>query len=445
MAVTSLWKIKGRIDNAINYIEDPDKTDGSLYSQADLQSLQDVMDYATDPDKTELRMYVTGINVTPDNARYMMMQTKEQYNKKDGIAAFHGYQSFAEDEVTPSVAHEIGVKLAEELWGDRFEVVVATHLNTNHIHNHFVLNSVSFVDGKKFYDNKETKRLMRDTSDKLCREYGLSVIENPQGRGKHYAEWKAEQQGMPTIRGRIREELDEIIGKSQTYIQFKELLYRRGYGYKLGPNVKHGAVKPPYSQRFVRLRSLGEDYTEERIKERIVMGRNGIRRLSKPKEPKHYKVKGSFSNAKNIKLKGFMALYFHYLYLFKKIRRKQAPPKVTYYMREELIKLERYKAQFMFLHKNSIETMEQLQGKRAEATARITELTKQRQKLYGKKNEEREQIPAINAELKELRKTVRMCNNIEQDAVRIDERSQKVKQIQAELEKNAIRRREYER
>ena len=208
-------------------------------------------------------------DVTADNARYMMLQTKEQYNKKDGIAAFHGYQSFAEDEVTPSVAHEIGVKLAEQLWGDRFEVVVATHLNTNHIHNHFVLNSVSFVDGKKFYDNKETKRLMRDTSDKLCREYGLSVIENPQGRGKHYAEWKAEQQGKPTIRGRIREELDEIIGKSQTYIQFKDILRNRGYGYKLGPNVKHGAVKPPYSQRFVRLRSLGEDYTEERIKEQI--------------------------------------------------------------------------------------------------------------------------------------------------------------------------------
>ena len=175
------------------------------------------------------------------------------------------------------------------------------------------------------------------------------------------------------------------------------------------------------------------------------MNRNGIRRLSKPEEPKHYKVKGSLSNAKRVKLTGFKALYFHYLYLFKKIRRKQAPPKVTYFMRGEMIKFERYKAQFMFLHKNSIETMEQLQGKRAEATARITELTKQRQKLYGKKNEEREQIPVINAELKELRKTVRMCNNIEQDAVRIDERSQKVKQIQAELEKNAIRRREYER
>ena len=184
---------------------------------------------------------------------------------------------------------------------------------------------------------------------------------------------------------------------------------------------------------------------QEVIKERIIMNRNGIRRLSKPEETKHYKVRGSFSNAKKIKLTGFMTLYFHYLYLFKKIRRKQAPPKVTYYMREELIRFERYKAQFMFLYKNKIETMEQLQDKRAEATARITELTKQRQKLYGKKNEEREQIPDINSELKKLRETVRLCNNIERDAARIAERSQKVKQIQAEDEKNARHRREHER
>ena len=114
-------------------------------------------------------------------------------------------------------------------------------------------------------------------------------------------------------------------------------------------------------------------------------------------------------------------------------------------MREELIRFERYKAQFMFLYNNKIETTDQLQDKRAEATARITELTKQRQKLYGKKDEERERIPDMNSELKELRQQVRMCNNIEQDSIRIAERSQKVKQIQAEIEKSNKHKREYER
>lgn len=114
-------------------------------------------------------------------------------------------------------------------------------------------------------------------------------------------------------------------------------------------------------------------------------------------------------------------------------------------MREELIKFERYKAQFKFLYANGIETTEQLRDKRAEVTARITELTHQRQKLYGKKGDERERIPAISVELNEMRKTVRMCNNIEQDAARIAERSQNVKQIQVELEKLNKHKREYER
>ena len=175
------------------------------------------------------------------------------------------------------------------------------------------------------------------------------------------------------------------------------------------------------------------------------MNRNGIRRLSKPEGPKHYKIRGSFSNAKKIKLKGFMALYFHYLYLFKKIRRKQAPPKVTYFMRGEMIKFERYKAQFRFLYDNKIETIEQLQNRRSEADMRITALQNQRQKLYSKNDDEREQIPDINSELKDLRQLVRMCNNIERDAARIAERLQEIKRIQAELEKNVIRRRGYSR
>ena len=118
-----------------------------------------------------------------------MIKTKKKFNKykyskRNKIMAFHGYQSFEEGEVTPEVAHEIGVKLAEEMWGDRFEVVVSTHLNTKHIHNHFVLNSVSFVDGKKYYSNYETTALLRRTSDDLCDEYGLKVLKK--GQYKNY-------------------------------------------------------------------------------------------------------------------------------------------------------------------------------------------------------------------------------------------------------------------
>ena len=110
--------------------------------------MKDVIDYAMDSDKTEKHFYVTGINCTPDFARDQMTNTKRLFKKEDGILAFHGYQAFKPGEITPELAHEIGIKLAEKLWGDRFEVVVSTHLYKKHLHNHFVLNSVSSVSGK---------------------------------------------------------------------------------------------------------------------------------------------------------------------------------------------------------------------------------------------------------------------------------------------------------
>ena len=223
MAATRIWSIKGRLDSVINYVTNPEKTDGSIYTDMELQALTDVIDYAEDGSKTHNKVYVSGINLSPDIARDQMVMTKLQFGKTDEILAYHGYQSFLPGEVTPDMAHEIGIKLAERLWGDRFQVLVTTHLDHEHIHNHFCLNSVSFVDGKKFRGGSKAYWVMRAESDKICTEYGLSVIENP-GKGKNYAEWKAEQEGRPTIRGQIKDELDEIIKASYTYKDFWRIL-----------------------------------------------------------------------------------------------------------------------------------------------------------------------------------------------------------------------------
>ncbi len=134
--------------------------------------------------KTEERVYVSGIRCDPEFAARQFQKTKQHYKKTGGILAFHGYQSFKPGEVDADTAHRIGVELAKELWGDRFKVVVATHLNTDHYHNHFVINSVSIVDGYRYYDNKETYRRMREVSDRLCKEHHLSVIKNPVERAK---------------------------------------------------------------------------------------------------------------------------------------------------------------------------------------------------------------------------------------------------------------------
>ena len=436
MAATRIWSIKGRLDSVINYVTNPAKTDGSRYTDTELQALTDVIDYAEDGAKTHNKVYVSGINLSPDIARDQMVMTKLQFGKTDKILAYHGYQSFLPGEVTPDVAHEIGIKLAERLWGDRFQVLVTTHLDHEHIHNHFCLNSVSFVDGKKFRGGSKAYWIMRAESDKICAEYGLSVIENP-GKGKNYAEWKAEQESRPTVRGQIKDELDEIIKCSYTCDQFWRILKQRGYEVKA--TGKYTALKPAFSQRYIRLKSLGANYSEESIKQRIIAARNGIRILDKPATDYNAWLK----KYEPTKLHGFKALYYHYLYLFGKIRKKETPQRISFYMREELIKFERYQKQFHFLIDNDIETVEQLQTFKENAENKISELTLNRSRLYSNPDT-KSVIEEINEELRELRRDVKTCNNIFEDAERIREHTNYVSRLEQEAkEQNKSKNRSY--
>lgn len=138
MATTSLWKVENRIDKVINYTTNMDKTKNQDYAKDVYKSLHNTIEYAKAEFKTEKQYYVTGINCNSETALQEMILTKKHFGKTKGILAFHGFQSFAEGEVTAEQAHEIGIKLAEELWGDKYEVLVSTHLNTKHYHNHFV-------------------------------------------------------------------------------------------------------------------------------------------------------------------------------------------------------------------------------------------------------------------------------------------------------------------
>ena len=436
MAATRIWSIKGRLDSVINYVTNPEKTDGGRYTDTELQALTDVIDYAEDEAKTHNKVYVSGINISPNIARDQMVMTKLQFGKTDKILAYHGYQSFLPGEVTPDMAHEIGIKLAERLWGDRFQVLVTTHLDHEHIHNHFCLNSVSFVDGKKFRGGSKAYWIMRAESDKICAEYGLSVIENP-GKGKNYAEWKAEQESRPTVRGQIKDELDEIIKCSYTCDQFWKILKQRGY--EVRTTGKYIALKPAFSQRYIRLKSLGKNYSEEAIRQRIIAARNGIRILDKPATDYNAWLK----KYEPTKLHGFKALYYHYLYLFGKIRKKETPQRISFYMREELIKFDRYQKQFHFLIDNDVETVEQLQTFKENAENKISELTLKRSKLYSKP-ETKLEIEEINNELRELRKDVRTCNNIFEDAERIREHTNDVSRLEQEAkEQNKSKNRSY--
>ena len=183
--------------------------------------------------------------------------------------AFHGYQAFASGETDPATAHEVGVALAQELWGGRFEVVVATHLDKAHLHNHFVVNSVSFADGRRFHRDAACYRAMREASDELCREHGLSVVESP-GRGgaRHHAEWRAEREGRPTWRSLVKADVDEAVGRAASMRQFHANLRAMGYDVKVGKDI---SVRPPGKERFVRLRrNFGDAYSQEGIGARIL-------------------------------------------------------------------------------------------------------------------------------------------------------------------------------
>lgn len=424
MATTAIWDVTDRLDRVIDYATNPNKTENLDFSDTVFKGLQNVLEYTAQNEKTEKQFYVTGINCDPATACEQMSRSKLQFQKTDGILAFHGYQSFMPGEATPETAHAIGVKLAQELWGDRFEVVVSTHLDKHHLHNHFVLNSVSFIDGKRYYDNNATYALMRQTSDRLCREYSLSVIKDPQrGKSRHYAEWKAELEGKPTWRGLIREDIDKVIAASMTFTQFITTLRKQGYEVKTG--VKYMAVRPPGKERFVRLKTLGDDYAEEAIKQRILQNRapKHPQPLLEPKpKRKRYCIRGSMNLKRIRKITGLQALYFHYLYKMGILPKYRASTKRTHFLlREDLRYLEEITAQTKLLCTRHISSTEQLFAYQKYMEQEMSALYANRKALYNRlrrcKNEEqmeecKEQITGLSKQINLLRKEVKLCAGI---------------------------------
>ena len=455
MAVTSIWRVNGWLGKVVVYVENPDKTTNpAFYENGDMseqgcQGLDDVIAYAVNSRKTEqhkeesdvLERFVSGVNCYPATARSEMMSVKKRFGKEDGTIAYHGYQSFAPGEATPEIAHKIGMELAQRLWGDKYQVVVATHLDkANHLHNHFVMNTVSFVDGKKYFRSAKDYHDLQATSDALCREFGLSVIEHPQpGKGKHYGEWRAEQEQRPTWRGIVRSDIDEVIRQSMTERQFFDNLHRKGYEVKVGKDI---SVRPPGKERFVRLaRNFGEDYTMEGICRRILEQTRAARPLPEPApKPKHYRVSGNWQSRK--KVTGFRALSFHHCYLLGVFPRQktQNRKRLHFLLREDLIKLDAITQEARLLAVHRIDTAEQLSSYNSELESRIEAVTSQRRQLYRKlrtvavKSDEvasaeaNHTIAALSKELSQLRREVKLCSDIAVRSGILPERIQKVRE-----------------
>ena len=417
MATTKIWDVRGWLGQVVHYVENASKTENPAFSNADIQGLRDVMDYATQDYKTEKQYYVSGINCLPEIARQQMLLTKKRWAKEGGIVAFHAYQSFAPGEVTPELAHEIGLKLAQELWGERFEVIVATHLDKAHLHSHFVLNSVSYKDGKRYNDCKGTYDLLRHTSDRLCQEYGLSVIENPQrSKRRSYDAWQAERDGKATWWSIVRNDMDIAIRQSVSMQAFIRHLKSLGYEIKSG---KYLAVRPQGKERYIRLKTLGYNYTEDAIKRRI-LSQHLPEHIIKPIRPAimHAKYRGD-SKLMKPTIKGLRALYFYYLYLLRKAQRQ--PESAPFLLREDVRKMDEFSEQSKLLCKHRIETKKQLVGF-------ISGLENERDMLiaehkaigYGKRKtadkvkygDNTERTISTNGRLSEVRKELKLANLI---------------------------------
>ncbi len=433
MATTSIWRVRGYVGRVLLYVQDPDKITNpdiiEVPEDVERDSLEDVIAYAGRESATNKRKLVWGINCSPKNAREDMLRVKKAFGKEDGTIAYHGYQSFAEGEVTPELAHKIGIELAEKVWGERYQVLVCTHLDKDsHIHNHFVVNTVSFVDGIKYHRTKKDYQYMREVSDQLCRQYGLSVVKNPEGKGKQYSEWEAERNGKPTYRSRIRKDIDAAVSMSLTEDEFFHNLEEMEYELKLmsasGNYLKRPSLRPKGSQRFFRFDRLGEEYNLDEISDRIL---ENIRRKDPFPEAEQGKVRMyRTEHPPHTKHKGLAALYYHYCYeLHIIIQYPASVSRLSHFMREDLRKMDQLDEQTRFLGENQIETYADLDAYRLKASQQIEELKEDRLDLRNelkrriRKNDTsgaddtRKHIADITAQMKHLQKSLVTCDEVE--------------------------------
>ena len=422
MAYDKIIPIRRRLDHCLAYAANEHKTDLA----AALHYIGNERKNAP-PHADRLR---TGINCTVETAYAEMQATKRRWDKCGGILGYHIIHSYAPGEVTPQEAHAAGVEFARRLLGERYEAVIATHLDREHLHCHIVFNSVSLVDGSKYRsDFKSYFGTLRGTSNAVSRERGLSVIE-PEHEGRHYAEWDAEKRGRPTVRGMVRADVDAALLRARSFSDFLTRL--RVQGYEVRTEGKYLAVRPSGSSRYVRLKSLGEDYTEDAIRARLAVPRAERQRDKPPRKVKQYRVHAPMPPRKRVK--GFHALYLYYVYLLRGKTLKRSRP-VPFTIRQEAAKLRRYQRQFRFLRENRIETVQELSMLHDALQAQIDALTERRKGLYEWKRrgmDVTQELSAVNERLRQARRSLNLCRSIEADVPRLQTQTQQYREQRTE-------------
>ncbi len=380
MAYNSIHAIKSQrhLKEAAEYAANPKKTTHRIMErEAEKELLDTLTGYATNEDKTQMdeRLLVTGINCFPETAAEKMIATKRKYGKMDKRQAYHLIQSFAPGEITPELAHEIGVKYAEAWLGD-FEVVIGTHLDRGHIHNHLIVNSVSFVDGSKFHmSNSEFYTKLYGISNDLCRQYGLSVIENIDSRQMTYEEWlRRYGRGGRSLGEIIHADVESCAARANSLGELYTAL--ENMGYEVDVTGKHPKVRPLERDRFFRLSTLG--FTDDVLKA-LINGRE--RPAEKPRTGKVYRGRGMRSR-KGHKLTRLEAMYIRWMFVLGKIKAPGQRP-VRRVPASEYQKFDRYRKQLKFLAENRMDGLRDVARQRVAVRGQIARLDEEKYRLRG--------------------------------------------------------------
>ena len=364
MAVTKILARKGRLDAGINYI--------------------------LNGDKTEERVLTARLNCDPGRECRQMLDTKRAYEKMDGVMYYHVIQSFKPGEITPELALEIAQKFAQEhLPG--YEAVIAVHVDRQHIHAHIIFNSVNADTGEKYHSNARSYySQIRATSDRLCREHGLSVIiEGQPSQAVSYIEWLRQSKGQPTFRTMLEADLHTAIEGANDLGHFFLLMEHMGYeiyhSNRLGFRLRG-------QERFMYPGRKNPLFTEEGIRAAIQGNLEAIEAGLRPpavRRPAYRPYK------KHPKYTGLLALYVHYLYVLGKVGQQRYPPRMTAHTRDEAMKFEQYRAQLAFLRENNISTQDDMTAFQSRTEKTMASLTKQRTILNVRKKKRRPLYDAL--------------------------------------------------
>lgn len=451
MAVTKIWTINTHLNASLDYVKNEKKTKSvvKIPSISELQDLDErpgedlsdgivitdldnALSYVSQDYKTDTRHYVSGINCSDTDALVDFQAVKKIYGKNDGAIAYHCIQSFAPGEVDPDQAHLIGIKLAEELWGDKgYQVLVCTHLDRNHIHNHFVINSVNSMTGEK--NPCRYHKIISATSDRLVKEYGLSVISDP---GMHPLPYTKLSKRMQTAKLTV----DAAVAVAHNLNEFITYMNNNGYEVQADPNRMYWTIKHEEWKRPVRLVRLGSGYSNSDILKRIESEVPYVVTTDESLSARdQYRVKDRISRINNNWKHTAQYKYFVFMLKMGFNLNDYKVPRTSLSIEEE--KQARVVLDAIsYMTEHHIETLQQIEDRQVIVEQKIAHLRKSQKALQQKIRRDsqrgissieiRQQLDEINSDLSDYRSEERILKTIKEDS----QQNEKSKEIYNEKE-----------